>query len=167
MSSKEEVIIFLEGVKTYLYGDLTNFDRLCMEAEEREEGRNNSDITNILTTTDLTTYSPNSVDNSEETTLFPRSTVPHALALFATIDLIGSLIRDPNIKLKSKNPSNKDNMTLFFGSLLNKNEIECLCFIYRNGLAHSFFPKKRWGSMLIPQILKISKIIYSFQKMIL
>ena len=37
MNNKEEVIVFLEGVRTFLYGDLSNFDRLSQQAEEGEE----------------------------------------------------------------------------------------------------------------------------------
>lgn len=137
MAEKEDVIIFLEEVRNYLYGDLENFKRLCEEAEEKEA----SNPACGLTTTLQTTLSPNFDYQGLKEALFYRSTIPHILSVFSTIDLVGFLLSNRSvIPVKIE-----DNFKLFFLESISERYIKFLTFFYRNGMSHTFFPKKRFG----------------------
>jgi len=149
MNNKVEVIVFLEKVRTFLYGDLSNFEKLCKEAEEQENVKEkkmiiaaeNSNITDTTTTTIQTTLFPNSFQNLESETLFFRSTIPHALAVLSVADLVGFLLGDLPVS-----PTNTvENLKKFFPDGITEAEIKYLNFFYRNGMVHTFFPKNKFG----------------------
>ena len=137
MVEKEDVIIFLEEVRNHLYGDLENFKKLCEEAEVKE----GSNPSNGLTTTSQTTLSPNFRYQEQKESLFYRSTIPHILSVFSTIDLLGFLLGNSSVK----NSILEEKFNTFFSNILTDKEISCLTFFYRNGMSHTFFPKKRFG----------------------
>jgi hypothetical protein len=137
MAEKEDVIIFLEEVRNHLYGDLENFKKLCEEAELKE----GSNLSCGLTTTSQTTLSPNFKYQEQKESLIYRSTIPHILSVFSTIDLIGFLIGN----LPVKPTKIEENFNMFFSDCIPKIDIKHLTFFYRNGMAHTFFPKKRFG----------------------
>lgn len=153
-------MIFLDGVKAYLYGDLSNFDRLCKEAEEREEEERKKvstsqskkgnvnytnsfdpNIPNTSTTSKQTTSLPNSVDSLDKETIFFRSTIPHILTVLSTNDLVGFLLGDLPVS-----PTNTvENLKKFFSDSIKEFEIKYLNFFYRHGMVHTFFPKNKFG----------------------
>ena len=137
MAEKEDVIIFLEEVRNHLYGDLENFTRLCEEAEVKE----GSNPSCGLTTTSQTTLSPNFKYQEQKESLFYRSTIPHILSVFSTIDLVGFLLGNSSVRSSKLD----EKFTTFFCNTLNDKEISCLTLFYRNGMSHTFFPKKRFG----------------------
>ena len=137
MAKKEDVVIFLEEVRNYLYGDLENFKRLCEEAEEKEV----SNPAFGLTTTINTTLSPNFNYQEQKQALFYRSTIPHILSVFSTIDLVGFLLGNSSV-VKS---NIEEKFKLFFSDKVSDKEISYLTFFYRNGMSHTFYPKKRFG----------------------
>ena len=137
MAEKEDVIIFLEEVRNHLYGDLENFKKLCEEAEVKE-GSNSS---NGLTTNPQTTLSPNFKYQEQKESLFYRSTIPHILSVFSTIDLVGFLLGNSSVG----NSKIEEKFNAFFSNNLTDKEISYLTFFYRNGMAHTFFPKNRFG----------------------
>ena len=68
-----------------------------------------------------------------------RSTIPHALAVLATMDILGFLIgQEPNA-----DPTEKNIKLLLNGVITDPQQLYCLVFIYRHGMAHSFFPKEK------------------------
>lgn len=66
-----------------------------------------------------------------------RSTIPHVLAVLSAIDILGYLISD------LESPDQTGNNIEFFlkGKVENKDELNCLIFLFRHGMSHSFFPK--------------------------
>ena len=137
MAEKEDVIIFLEEVRNHLYGDLENFKRLCEEAEVKE----GSNPSSGLKTTSQTTFPPNFKYQEQKESLLYRSTIPHILSVFSTIDLIGFLIGN----LPVTPTKIEENFNMFFSECIPKIDIKYLTFFYRNGMAHTFFPKKKFG----------------------
>ena len=116
-SEENEAMAFLEAVKFNLYGDLSNFEKLCVKAEKLENSSNscpNSSNTDDLyikfsnnsessTTTVQTTSSPNPGYHIDSENIFFRSTIPHVLSVLAIADLVGFLLRkenDPRILLE-------------------------------------------------------------------
>jgi hypothetical protein len=152
---KEEVLIFLEGVKTHLHGDLANFNRLCVEAEELEklsdsevniDGLKSSSSTdqivaNASTTTKQTTLSPNFNNNLNKEPKIFRSTIPHTIIALSIADLVGFLLG----KLPVTPTYTFGNLKIFFSNELSDSEINFLTFFYRHGMVHTFFPKQRFG----------------------
>ncbi len=146
--------IFLKSLKTYLYGDLDTFRRICTEIEQRESSPSTSPEPYISasktagyspTTTIQTTKPQFLYGTSGHGSLYGmhshyfRSTIPHALAVFSAIDILGYLIGTEKVPKKTK-----ENITLFVkDEITNPEHIEFLIFICRHGMSHSFFPKER------------------------
>lgn len=137
MKKNEEAIIFLEGVRKHLYGDLENFERICEEAEMKEA----SNISCSPTTTSQTTLAPDFIYSKTEKNLFYRSTIPHILSVFSTIDLVGFLLGDWSV-VPTKT---EDNFNKFFSNDITELNVKYLTFFYRNGMTHTFYPKKKFG----------------------
>lgn len=158
MNEQPEVLMFLFAVRDSLYGDLENFDRLCKEAEKKEKGSEvDSDkiesnelvyITPITTTPQTTSSGNVSKSGSIGEIKYYRSTIPHMMAVFSTIDLVGFLLGTSEVK-----PDSEIYITNFFNFLdiethqkyLELDIYKKLALIYRSGMAHSFFPKKKYG----------------------
>jgi hypothetical protein len=68
-----------------------------------------------------------------------RSTIPHILAVFGAMDIVGYLISDaPNAE------DTTGNILKFLETeITDSDTLKCLIFICRHGMGHSFFPKKR------------------------
>jgi hypothetical protein len=157
MKNENDVNTFLNAVKDSLYGDLENFDRLCKEAEEQEnylkensekiESKKINYVTPLTTTTQTTSSGYFSKSRSIEEIKY-RSTIPHMMAVLSTIDLIGFLLDQsravrPNAEkyisnfFSLQNNSNQNNY-------IHKDSYKKLAIIYRNGMAHYFFPKRKF-----------------------
>ena len=154
---KHDAHIFLNSLKTYLYGDLEIFIRICKEIEQLEStpktppkphitesfsaSRSISTSTPTFETTKLPglfgTSGYGSLDGMDSHHF--RSTIPHALAVFAAIDILGFLIGE------EKDPKEtRKNIALFVkDEVTNLEHIESLIFICRHGMSHTFFPKER------------------------
>lgn len=148
---KKDVTIFLENLKTYLYGDLDTFESKCIEIEQTKSmstthsfSHKSSSIDDLIapaTTSTQTTYvnagTSGNLEFKSEIKYF-RSTIPHALAVLAAIDILGFLIGNEVL------PSNtKNNISKFFEQNITDNDtIFCLVNLYRHGMSHSFFPKE-------------------------
>ncbi len=171
MSTQEDVVIFLENLKTYLYGDLALFEKLCNEAEIAEcsqkdsqskvrsneisigdilchESNSSTPITSSMgvtttTTTTQTTQASGSEFSLKSNPIVFRSTIPHILSIFSTIDLVGFLLS----KLKVKPAQTLKRVKEFFknNSSISENDIELLILYYRHGMSHTYFPKKQLG----------------------
>jgi hypothetical protein len=173
MNTKEEVVVFLEGLKTYLYGDLALFEKLCSDAEDEERKRitekeqksetqketiigSFSDIVEspvnytssespitTSSTTIQTTQPPGLTFSQFKDLNIYRSTIPHILTILGTNDLVGYLLGDWELR---PTPT-KRNMKKFFSHLTKPSEtdIDYLTFFYRHGMAHTYFPKKKLG----------------------
>ena len=132
----DEFKYFLEELIITFKGDISCFDKLCKEAEDLEK----------LTPTTQTTVYP-SYENLNQKPLpknnfsqiIPRSTIPHTIAIFSIIDVVGGLITG-NFDLGSF----KGNLKEFFGDTMNEENLKQLQFFYRNKLAHQYFPIKSW-----------------------
>lgn len=153
MKNKNDVITFLNAVKDSLYGDLENFDRLCKEAEEQEKylkvdsDKIESHVTPRTTTTQTTSSGNFSKSGSIEEIKY-RSTIPHMMAVFSTIDLVGFLLGNSKVKANSEIFITKFFEMLdieTYKSYKEQDIYKKLALIYRNGMAHSFFPKKKYG----------------------
>ncbi len=130
-------LIFLEK---YLLGDLEKFHRLCdgaeLEENESVNSVNTSQQEGVTTTT--TTMNPYSFDFMIGKPIISRSTIPHTASLFATIDVLGFLIRSGNDYRGTKN-----NFAAFFNYLnhqLSPAELSVLVNVFRHGMTHGFFP---------------------------
>lgn len=172
MKPKEEVVVFLEGLKTYLYGDLKLFEKLCSDAEKKENERleenrkkkseteigglqdsrtvpqyytasNSANSSPLPSTTSQTTKNPTFDYSIFEDPNIYRSTIPHILTVLATNDLVGFLLGDWGT---TPTPTTK-NMKKFFSHVNDPSEADVtfLTFFYRHGMAHSYFPKKKLG----------------------
>jgi len=173
MDSKEEVIVFLEGLKNYLFGDLVLFEKLCSDAEEEEKKRisekeqkseHQQDITigslsdaigsplnytssqSPITTSSTgiqTTQAPGLTLPLYKDSTIYRSTIPHILSILGTNDLVGYLLGDWELSP----PPTKRNMKKFFSHIAKPSEtdIDYLTFFYRHGMSHTYFPKKQLG----------------------
>lgn len=170
MSEKENVLVFLESLKFYLYGDLNLFEKLCNDAEGIESlqtkiqsrigdtetpiDNNTCNKSNVespitssavvtTTTTTETTKSPSHDYVLKSEPLIFRSTIPHILTIFSTIDLVGFLLGNLNMN----EPTTTKNVKKFFCDLEkpSEKEIEFLTLIYRHGMSHTYFPKKQLG----------------------
>ena len=151
---RADVQQYLISMRTYLWGDLDTFKRVCDEVELQEKGKEpiphstgsaatgTSGLGSSSTTIETTNKSGNAgtsgnpPNHGRYPTLF-RSTIPHALAVLATIDIMGYLIGTE----KNADGTEK-NITLFLHpEVTNPDFLNCLVFIYRHGMGHSFFPK--------------------------
>lgn len=101
---------------------------------EKEESNNNSDDI-ILNQEELA----GSMYAEPLTEIVYRSTIPHVLAVLAAIDIVGYLISDRK-DAKETAMNIKD---FLIDKVDNENELNCLIFLFRHGMSHSFFPKKK------------------------
>ena len=156
MNNSNEVIKYLKALQTFCYGDLENFENQCNRIEKEEglmhanlaEGNHfitssDSSVSTYTLTTQTTAFPNNSfsVDSSFEKKEFYRSTIPHCVLLFSIIDVIGFLLSTEN-----KLSNTTKNFKFFFSHLkLSRQEELILVKLYRHGMVHSFFPKKKFG----------------------
>lgn len=133
---RTETYRYIIYLKKYLEGDLEKFIKLCCEAEKEEVERKKGKIENK----DLpqTTMYPGSFEFLHGESNIARSTIPHTLTLFAAIDILGFLLRESKHYERTQK-----NFNSFFktNNTISQLEINVLTEIYRNGLAHSYFPK--------------------------
>ena len=134
---RTETYRYLIYLQKYLEGDLEKFMKLCDEAEKEEVKRKGGKIENK----DLpqTTMYPGSFEFIHGEPIIARSTIPHTLTLFSTIDILGFLTRQG-----SDYHSTLNNYNSFFCGVektINSLEVKVLRNIYRHGLAHNYFPK--------------------------
>ena len=171
MNANEDVLLFLESLKVYLYGDLALFEKLCSEAESIESLQKGSqskmedvealtggiicDTSNVkppitssavVTTTTTTTETTKSPDHEyvlENRSMIFRSTIPHVLSIFATIDLVGFLLGELNPNV----PTTAKNIEMFFKGFTkpSENDVKLLTILFRHGMSHTYFPKKQLG----------------------
>lgn len=143
---RSDVQTFLNSLQTYLYGDLETFKRICNEIEIQESLSNAqksgtgsmSGGTVSSTITSETTTSRMPTTSSSYQTKF-RSTIPHALAVLAAMDILGFLIG-----AEKDADGTQKNITLFLNpTITDQDQLNCLAFICRNGMSHSFFPKEK------------------------
>ena len=151
---RADVQQYLDAMRTYLWGDLDTFKRVCDEVDLQEKGSapiphstgsaatGTSGPGSSTTTIETTNPSGNAGTSGNPTnhggypTLF-RSTIPHALAVLATIDIMGYVIGG-----EKNADSTEKNIPLFLNpEVTNPDFLNCLVFIYRHGMGHSFFPK--------------------------
>jgi len=154
-----EIIKYLNEVKEYLYGDLENYKKICNEVKTKEKlqlnvktpitassenapsGKSSTDIPPISTstTTPTTTAFPGSNQGHPK---YFRSTIPHVLSLFATIDFVGFLQSDRKVA-----PNTIDNIKDFFTDCkeITEEEIRILAIFFRNGHSHQYFAKYGFG----------------------
>jgi len=138
---------YLNGLETYLRGDLEQFHNICANAEV-EENLNLSQVkstetSSLSSTTTTQTTSPTGGPQFQQTSIYYRCTIPVTLALFATIDFLGSLIGSHN-NLKST----EQNFNEFFAKSNLKpttTQINVLREVFRTGLVHLYFPKLEFG----------------------
>lgn len=133
---RTETYRYLIYLQKYLEGDLAKFMKLCEEAEKEEVKRDEGKYKNK----DLlqATMYPGSFEFIHGEPIVARSTIPHTLTLFAAIDILGFLLRESKHYERTQKNFNSFFKTDFTISQL---EINILTEIYRNGLAHSYFPK--------------------------
>lgn len=143
-----DVYGYISQLEIYLKGDLDQFHKICKEVEKKEQddllSSSSTPITSSLSGSTLTTETTRNPDNPYS--YFPRyfrTTIPHTLTLFSTIDFIGYLSGvNENVGSTFKN------FTEFFKQssiTVNNDEIELLSQVYRNGLGHIYFPKLNLG----------------------
>lgn len=131
-----EMYRYLIYLRKYLLGDLEKFQKLCKEAEEEEKEKSNSPVNEEIVSY---TKFPYSFEFIHGDPVIARSTIPHPVTLFATIDLLGFLTRNGSNYAKTV-----ENFKSFFSSIsqpINQIEIEVLVKVYRHGTIHSYFPK--------------------------
>ncbi len=136
-----QVRAYLKYLSIYLLGDLEKFHKLCEEAELEEKQSQRPYIT-----TTMNVNSPEFIQGTFENRQvisIHRSTIPHTATLFATIDILGFLL---NFEADEVFKNNTKNTTYFFEYVKNTfpltpKEIEVLIKVFRNGLAHTYFPK--------------------------
>lgn len=162
-----EVKAYLEYMYKFLEGDLNQIHKICEEIDNRrnmaESYRSNQTNTPIPTPT---IQQPNQTQQSNtitaqtttlETTRAPRSvsitrnfetdeyrlTIPIATTLFSVADLLGALLRNFNDQGDGGFRSTEKNLEHFFKEAYtdNEKELKILNSIYRQGLAHLYFPK--------------------------
>lgn len=150
MKEGTQVFKYLSHLVTYLNGDLENFHKMCeeIEMEERKSEILETEITKSFDDSETTkpvgisskfsNYGVSGFDGSRSKNIPPyyRSTTPHTLLLFSTIDILGYLIRpDGNERQTTKN------FEEFFKGTLSDIFLDFLIVVVRHGVTHSFFPK--------------------------
>lgn len=166
-----KVLRYLNSLKKFLYGDLNEF-RILANSKEKEEQEffqsnqklkfpetSSKEIFIPPTTTSQTTAvpsfqasnhnQPNEVTPTQtaafenilsEKTFF-RSTIPHSLVVLATVDLLGALLRSGDV-FKDTTYNMREFLVPYN---FNEDQLKLLIKFYRHGMAHSFFPKHRFG----------------------
>lgn len=148
---RTDVNNYLNNLKTYIYGDLSTFETICQEIEQKESNENidlvphkSSSYQDVIegqtSTTTETTNSGASTSgniNLQSGIVYFRSTIPHVLAVLSTMDLLGYLIGQ-----ESTVSNTKKNISEFLAPIITDNDtLNCLIILYRHGMSHSFFPK--------------------------
>lgn len=163
-AAEKRVRAFLENLQTYLYGDLDTFNRLCEDSERLNGGLSGTagnqgtssfaphpDSVKEPVSNPPTTYTGIGAGttgisgyDSLSTNFFPYGktpftcTIPHTLAVLAAMDILGYLIGE----LDNAGDTG-ENIKLFLKEKVTDiEELNCLIFISRHGMSHSFFPKK-------------------------
>jgi hypothetical protein len=131
MKETTEVFKYISFIENYLKGDLESFHKLCEKIEEEE----NSNV-NPISPIQPTGVSGFGGFPVEEITPYYRSTTPHTLLLFSTIDIFGYLIR-PN----GNERETTKNFEEFFNGTISESFLDFLIVVVRHGVTHSFFPK--------------------------
>lgn len=138
-----EFYYYLIYLQKYLLGDIEKFVQLCEEAEKAEQAKieikKNSGNKKTPFTTNTATIFPESFEFLYGEPIIARSTIPHTMTLFAIIDLLGFLTGSGKDYGSTFNNFN----TFFCGFKKNIDglEVTVLRNIYRNGIAHNYFPK--------------------------
>jgi len=140
MEHESESLQYLKYLQKYLEGDLNSFILQCekIEQKEKELEKESMDENNFASTHTVTVFPGKEKDTTYEKFLF-RSTIPHTLTLFATIDILGFLTRNGNDFTSTMN-----NFNSFFCDLkktIDSLEVTVLRKIYRHGITHTYFPK--------------------------
>lgn len=147
-----DVYNYISCLETYLKGDLEQFHKICRDVEKQEHDDTllnaatpitSSFTTSTSATTTETTQSPHGNTGCISTPKYFRTTIPHTLTLFSTIDFIGYL-SGTNDSIGST----MLNFREFFKHspiLVSKDEDELLSQVYRNGMGHVYFPKLDLG----------------------
>jgi hypothetical protein len=180
-----DVINYLQNLKQYLFGDLDNYEKFCALAQqnesssskivnnkptssvapiEHEEPESNNILNPISDDSSYSYYNPSIFFDFKKDSngQFFRSTIPHTLAIFSSIDILGFLISEETEPTKTK-----ENFQTFFKgtSYLSDIEFEALIFLYRHGMVHTYFPKGEIG--IIYDINSLgNKIFYLVDDMI-
>lgn len=148
MTTKLPVEEYLDSFRSFLQGDLMVFHQASQDAESKEAALRPM----LGQTPDTHSIAPGSSPSSSTGTvgtsapgpqvvapqpgLF-RSTIPHTLMLFATMDFLGFLWgTNPPEKFSTKNIE-----TFLHRANLDQDRINALINIYRHGMVHGFFPK--------------------------
>jgi hypothetical protein len=115
-----QVETFLNSLKTYLYGDLDTFRKICNDIEQNKSTPKTypephitaSNAAGVSLTTPTTTVQTTIAEGQFSTSGYGnlyatgqnhfRSTIPHALAVFSAIDLLGYLIGKKKKKLQKR-----------------------------------------------------------------
>jgi hypothetical protein len=144
MANDTDLFLYLEYLKYYFFGDLEEFHALCKSAEEKEREyiQNKGSIEPVtgsyVPSKEQEFYLSQTFDPS--TPRFFRSTIPHTLAMFSVIDIIGFLLRNGK-----DYGATGENIKAFFTGILNENEISIIVHLYRHGMSHGYFPKLGLG----------------------
>jgi hypothetical protein len=140
---------YVKHLSQYLQGDLGCFHRLCHEAEAKDgapgiSGAATYDTSSLqppAATNSSSTTAQTTIPSAGQTPVNFRSTIPHTLALFSTMDVLGFLFGTHASPTKTfKNLSN-----FLTRTSLSSLEKDALREIYRNGMVHGYFPKEGLG----------------------
>lgn len=160
-----QVFGYITHLEKYLKGDLEQFHKICRDVE-MEEGSSFGNSSTSGRSFDTSSFSPpetTSTTTTTETTRFPddfytgslfresipderiffRSTIPHTLTLFSTIDVLGYLSGSNNDPLKTF--KNFEEFFKLSDTPISEIEIKVLNLIFRQGLVHVYFPKLNLG----------------------
>ncbi|MCA6477864.1 MAG: hypothetical protein IM571_07915 [Chitinophagaceae bacterium] len=132
----DEFKYFLDELIKTFRGDIRCFDKLCKEAEDLEKSTSTTQTT-VYPSYENLYQKPLPINNFSHK--IPRSTIPHTIAIFSIIDVVGGLITG-KFNLKSF----EGNLKEFFRGTLNEENLKQLRLIYRNKLAHQYLPIKSW-----------------------
>lgn len=154
-----EVYGYLIYLKKYLFGDLDTFHIVAnmIEQSERDDlevktnpaywisGKvpvwdNNSGSMyreTFTSSSESTRYPDASTESKKPEPKYFRGTIPHALTLFSTVDIVGYLLRE-----KKDYGATSSNFEEFFKHCaLSPEEETVLVNEYRHGMSHGYFPK--------------------------
>jgi len=144
MTDNTDVFLYLEYLKYYFFGDLEEFHTLCKSAEEKErihiqeKGSIEPVTGSYVHPKEQEFYLSHTYDPT--TPRFFRSVIPHALSMFAVVDILGFLLRNT----KDYTATTKNFKTFFSGDLSDK-EMQVIINLYRHGMSHGYFPKLGLG----------------------
>jgi len=137
-----EVFKYLSSLRIYFEGDLATFENVAFQIESVE--RPSLDDFNMGSMFDPKMFAQyNQSLTAEGNERFFRLTVPLALSLFSIVDLLGYLISKEN-----KHTDTEKNFKSFFQKSaikVSEKEAEVINRIFRQGLAHVYFPKLGLG----------------------